>query len=258
VAPGFAASGSDEDNDSRDQAATDAEGAALRYLRYGSNEDMERAEAALCEDASPELTPSDLDDIRQSYDEALGGIERVDLETGDPVPSTEGIDIAGTVSYIYRGNQRHEEFLVTVQEKDGTYCVSNAVQAQEEEEPSSEGATGETIDPQALAADFLRSVVVDRDPQAATSLQCSAYTGITAQDLDAAIADWAATNGSTTGYLNSLEPADATGNAVTMFETEVRLDGELNIETFVFQIGVQGDCIASIEGGDDLMNASED
>lgn len=249
VAPGFAASGSEENADPRDQEATDAAGAAWSYLRYGSNQDLDRAEDALCDDASPELTPSDLDDIRQSYDEALGGIERVDLETGDPLASTDGIDIAGTVSYIYQGKQRHEEFIVTVQEDNGAYCVSNAVRTQEEE-PSSDATTGEAVDPQILVADFLRSIVVDREPQTAAAMQCDPYSGVTAQDLDAAIAEWAVANGPTTGYLNSLEPADT----ATMFEAEIKLDGDLKIETFAFQVVVQGDCIESLEGGDGLVD----
>lgn len=256
VAPGFAASGSDENEDPRDQEATDAEGAAWSYLRYGSNQDLDLAEDALCDDASPELTPSDLDDIRQSYDEALGGIERVDLETGDPVPSTDGIDIAGTVSYIYQGKQRHEEFIVTVQENDGSFCVSNATQPDDEpEQPSASDGTEQVVDPKTLAMDFLRAVVVERDVETAAEMQCNSYSGITAQDLDVAIADWTATNGSTTGYLNGLEPTDVVENVVTMFQAEIKLDGDMKIETFVFQLGVQGDCIASLEGGDGLVDA---
>jgi hypothetical protein len=256
VAPGFAASGDEDNVDARDQAATDAEGAALRYLRFGSDQDLDRAEAALCEEASPELTPSGLDGIRQSYDQELGGIERVDVAAGDPVPSTDGISIAGTVSYIYEGNQRHEDFLVTVQENDGTYCVSNAAPVQEEEPSTSadDGTTSEAVDPQELAADFLRTIVIDREPQTAAASQCSSFTGITAEDLDAAIAEWSTTNGSTTGYLNSLEPADSSESSITMFDVEVRLDGELNIETFAFVLGVQGNCVASMEGGEGLID----
>jgi hypothetical protein len=259
VAPGFAASGSDENADPRDQAATDAAGAAWSYLRYGSNEDLDRAEATLCDDASPELTPADLDAIRQIYADELGGITDVDVKTGDPVAAVDGIAIVGTVSFVSQGSQRHEEFTVTVQEQDGSYCVSNVTQPDDETgQPSEDDDTEQVLDSKTVAADFLRGVVVERDPQSATAMQCDAYSGITAQDLDSAIADWSATNGFTTGYLNSLEPADATGSSITMFETEVKLDGELNIETFAFQIGVQGDCIASLEGGDSLMDDSED
>jgi hypothetical protein len=141
---------------------------------------------------------------------------------------------------------------VTVQENDGTFCVTNTVQAQDEE-PSSAGTTGEAVDPQSLAADYLRAIVVDREPQAASALQCSSFSGIGAEDFDAAVADWSTTNGSTTGYLNSLEPAKSTESSITMFDAEVKLDGELNIETFAFQLGVQSDCVASLEGGDGLI-----
>lgn len=254
IAPAFAASGSEENQDPRDQAATDAEGAAWSYLRYGSNQDLDRAEAALCDDASPEISPSDLDAIRQSYADELGGITRVDVEVGDPVSSSDGITLAGTVSYISEGTQRHEEFTVTIQEHDGTYCVSNADQPGAEVPTATpdEGATQE-IDPQEVATDFLRAVVADRDPAAAEAMQCSAFTGITAQDLDDAIAEWVAVNGATTGYLNGISPAEAAG----AFETEIVLQGELNQESFTFQIAVEGDCVASLEGGDDLMNAAD-
>jgi hypothetical protein len=258
VAPGFAASGDEDNVDARDQEATDAVGAAWSYLKYGSDNDPDRAQATLCDDASPEQTPADLDDIRQTYDDQLGGIERIDLDIGDPMSLSEGIVIPGEVIYIYQGHQRHEDFLVTVQENDGTYCVSNAVQVQEEEpsasDDTSDGATSEAVDPQELAADFMRTIVIDREPQAAAALQCPSFTGITAEDLDAAIAEWSSTNGSTTGYLNSLEPAETSESSITMFDVEVRLDGELNIETFAFSLGVQGNCVASLEGGEGLID----
>jgi hypothetical protein len=253
VAPGFAASGSEENQDPRDQAVTDAVGAAWSYLKYGSDNDPDRAQATLCDDASPELTPADLDDLRQTYDSQLGGIERIDLDIGDPMPSSEGILIPGQVFYVYEGNQPSEDFTVTVQENDGTFCVSDTVLAREEE-PSSEESTGAAVDPETLAAEFLRAIVVDREPQTATNLQCASFSGITPADLEAAIADWATTNGQTTGYLNSLDPADAAENSVTMFEAEIKLDGELVIETFAFVVGVQGNCVASLEGGEGLID----
>ncbi|MCD0442294.1 hypothetical protein LO763_01470 [Glycomyces sp. A-F 0318] len=252
VAPGFAAGGSDEEGDSRDEPASTANNAAWRYLRYGSNEDADRAEASLCDDASPELTPADLDTIRQAYADELGGITRVDLETGDPVQSSDGIMVAGTVSYIYQGTQRHEDFVVTVQENDGSFCVSNATQPDDEaDQPSASEGTESAVDPKTVAADFLRAVVVERNPQAAIAMQCDSYSGITAQDLDAAIADWTATNGATTGYLNSLDSAEGP----MVFEAEIKLDGDLKIETFAFQLAVQGDCVESLEGGDGLVKA---
>jgi len=259
VAPGFAASGSDEDNDPRDEAATDAKGAAWSYLRYGSNQEPDRAEATLCEGASPELTPADLDQIRTSYSDELGGIADIDLETGDPVSSAEGITVAATVSYIYQGTQRHEDFMVTVQENDGTYCVSNATQVKDEgEQPSNGGGTEQPVDPETVATDFVRGIVVDRDAATGTAAQCTPFTGITAQDLDQAINDWAATNGAASGYLNSVEPADSPESSVTVYEIEVVLEGDLTQENFVFQVGVQGNCVASLEGGEDLMDGSED
>ncbi|MFB9658550.1 hypothetical protein ACFQS3_20135 [Glycomyces mayteni] len=254
IAPAFAASGNEENQDPRDETASSASNAAWRYLRYGASEDLDRAEAVLCDGAEPELAPGDLDAIRQSYADELGGITRVDVETGDPVPTSDGIAIAGTVSYVSEGTQRHEEFVVTVQEHGGTYCVSDANQPGPEVPTASpdEGASPE-VDFQEVATDFLRAVVADRNPATAEAMQCSAFTGITAQDLDDAIAEWVAVNGATTGYLNGISPADGVG----AFETEIVLQGELNQESFTFQIAVEGDCVASLDGGDALMNAAD-
>ena len=184
VAPGFAASGSGQNEDPRDEPATSASNAAWRYLRYGSDEDLDRSEATLCEGASPEVTPSDLDAIRQTYDDALGGITRIDLETQDPVALAEGSSVAGTVSYIYEGSQRHEEFQVTVHESDGAFCVSDAVQMQDDgETPSNGDGTAPTVDPEVLATTFLTHVVGNRDPLTAATSQCDSYTGITPEEL---------------------------------------------------------------------------
>ncbi|MDN3241315.1 hypothetical protein [Glycomyces tritici] len=253
AAPGIAASGNPENVDPRDEAATDAIGAALRYLSNGSNEDPERANAALCEDASPEVTTSDLDDIRQTHADDLGGITRVDLDAGDAVPTTDGIGVGITVFYIYDGKQQFEDFVVTVQEDDGTFCVSDAVLAAVEEEPSSDDATGEAVDPQALATDFLRTIVVEREPATAADFQCGSYTGVTPQDLDTAITEWAVSNGETTAFLNGAEPAETSGTSITNIEVEVSLEGDLNNETFVFVVAVQGDCVASLAGGEGLI-----
>lgn len=251
VAPGFAASGSQQNEDARDEPASSASNAAWRYLRYGSNEDLDRATAALCENAAPEVAPSDLEDIRRSYAETLGGIARVDVETEDPVPMAEGSSITGRVSYIYQGSQRHEDFVITVLESDGAFCVSDATQVQVEEPGSGDG-TGDAADPQTLATDFLRAIVVERDPAAASALQCTSFTGATPQDLDAAIDEWAALNGTVTAFINSIDPADSTESSTTSFEAEVSLQGDLSQEMFSFVVGVQKDCIATLEDRDGL------
>jgi hypothetical protein len=252
VAPGFAASGNPENQDPRDEAASSAKNAAWRYLRYGSNQDLERSEATLCDDALPEFTPNDLNDLRQTYADELGGITDIDLETGDPAPVSDGVAIAATLSYIFQGSQRHEEFIVTVQEADGAYCVSNAVRVLEEE-PSSGDGTGEAVDPQALATDFMRSIVNDRNPQAAAASQCADYTGTTPEEVDAAITEWSTTNGETTAFLNGVDPAESSETSITAYEVEVALEGDIAQESFVFVVGVQGDCVASLSGGDGLL-----
>jgi hypothetical protein len=209
IAPGFAASGSSEDEDPRDETPTTAESAAWSYLRYGSNDELNRAEAVLCEGASPEVTVDDLDAIRESYADQLGGISRIDLQTDDPVPALEGSTVSGTVEYIYEDHRRLEDFVVSVQEQDAGYCVSNAVRLSPDE-PSASGNSPEVVDPRALATDFLGSVVGGSDLEAAASLQCVSYSGISPEDLSQAISDWEAQNGEAAGYLTAVQPAEST------------------------------------------------
>jgi len=251
AAPGIAASGNPENVDPRDEAASSAKNAAWRYLRYGSNQDLERAEATLCEGASPELTPSDLDTIRQAYDEELGGMTRVDLETSDPVPSEDGSIVSGTVSYIHEATQRFEDFVVTVQEEDGAYCVSNTVRV-DDEDPGSGDGTGEIIDPETVAADFMRAIVVDREPTAAS--KCAGFAGdISPEDLDGAITEWATANGETTAFIDTIEPAESSETSVTAFNFDISLKAALNQETFSFTVAVQEGCVIKLSGGDGLM-----
>jgi hypothetical protein len=259
VAPGFAASGSEEAQDPRDDSATDAEGAALRYLRFGSSEDMDRAESTLCEDADPELTPAGLDAIRQSYAEELGGITDVSVSTEAPIIGADGAAFAGTVTYNSQGGRRFEYFVVTVQENNGTYCVSDAVRAQDEEpSPDETGGTGPAVDPGGLANDFLTIVVGNRDPETAADMQCDPDTGITAHDIDAAVTEWAAQNGFRSGTALGANQVESTESSITMLEAKIELKGDVSVEEFAFQIGVQGDCIASVEGGGSLMDSSGD
>jgi hypothetical protein len=252
VAPGFAASGNPENQDPRDEAASSAKNATNRYLRWGSDLDTDRAEAALCDDASPEVTPSDLDAIRQAYDDELHGITRIDATTGDPVSGSDGITVTGTVSYISDAKPVYEDFVVTVQEHDGEYCVSNAVRVQDDE-PTSDDSTGEAVDPETLATEFMRSIVKDRNPEAASTSQCDSFTGITPGELDSAITEWASTNGQTTAYVNGIDPTESSETSVTTFDVDVTLDGGLNVETFAFTVGVQENCVASLAGGDGLL-----
>jgi len=253
AAPGIAASGNPENVDPREEPITDAIGAAWSYLEYGSTEDLDLAEAAICEGASPEVTPSDLDDLRQTHDADLGGIERINVNVVDPVPVGDGTRLTGTVSYVYQGNQPSKDFFVTVQERDGVFCVSNAVSASEEEQPSPGEQTSEAVDPQELATEFMRTIVIQRNAQTASALQCATYTGITPEELDAAIAEWGATNGEPTTFLNEISPTESSETSITAFEIEVGLDGGLNLEYYPFVVGVQEDCISSLEGGDGLI-----
>jgi hypothetical protein len=255
VAPGFAASGSEENQDPRDDSATDAEGAALRYLRFGSSEDLDRAEATLCEDADPELTPTDLEAIRQSYVEELGGITDVSVSTDEPTITADGSAYPGTVTYNSQGGRRFEYFTVTVQENDGTYCVLDATHDEDEEpSPDDTGGTGPSVDPEGLANDFLTIIVGNRDPETAADMQCDPDIGITAQELYAAVAEWANENGWKSGIALGASQVESTESSITMLEAEIELTGDVSVEEFTFQVGVQGDCVATLEGGEGLID----
>ncbi|MEU6857650.1 hypothetical protein AB0B28_02050 [Glycomyces sp. NPDC046736] len=252
VAPGFAASGSTQNEDPRDEAATDAKGAALRYLRYGSNEDLDRASAALCDGASPELTPADLDAIRQGYAEQLGGITDVDPQLGEPVPADGSIVFTGTVDYVAESAQRTAEFIVTVQEDDGTYCVSDAVQVKEDPGPDTDGTSPEVEDPEVLANRYLTHIVGNRDTATASAMQCPAYSGITLEDLTAALDEWETKNGWRTGSSLGAESTTTEG-PVTVLTIEVELEGDIAVDRYTFEVGVQGNCVASLEGAEGLF-----
>jgi hypothetical protein len=254
VAPGFAASGNPDNVDPRDEPATDASGAALRYIRYGSNEDIDRADAALCQDASPELTPAEIDGIRQAFDEELGGITRTDFDAGEPSPVAGGTQFTITAAYIYQAQQQYQDFVVTVVEADGTYCVSDAA-LPEGDEPDAGDRTEEPVDPKATARDLMQAVVLDRDPAAAAEFQCppESYIGITPEALDAAITEWASANGPTEGAIDTINPTESSESSVTAFDFKITLKGELIRESFIFTVGVQGNCVALLEDVDGLI-----
>lgn len=249
-APAFASGGSDENIDPRDEAATDAPGAALRYLRFSSNGEASRAEDTVCDGAEPELTPSDLGEIRDGYSESLGGLSGVDVSSEDPVASEAGIVIEGTVFYISEGQRRSEVFSVTVQEDDGEYCVSDAVRVDEPGEPS-EGET--VVEPETIASEYLTQIFRHRDIGAAEEYQCDDYSGFEVGEVEQALTDWEVTNGDANAYLEGLpEPIEGTSGESDVLEAEVRLDGLVS-EIYVFEVAVQEDCVVSLEGGEGLM-----
>lgn len=261
-APAFASGGSDENIDPRDEAATDANGAVIRYLRYGSRGDSERADDAICEGATPQLSPEDLLEIRDHFAETAfdDDIPDIEVEPHDPVSSENGTSIPATVAYIPGGGgQRYAEFLVTIQESDGEYCVSDAVRT---DEPDDSGSTGPGVDPQTVATEYLRTIFVNPQEDKAEGYQCAGYDGLKFSEIEQGIADWEAANtaagGELESYLTGLPSplANASGES-EVFEAEVRLDG-LTSETFVFEVAVQGDCVASLTGGEGLIPSDED
>lgn len=249
-APAFASGGSGENIDPRDEAATDAPGAALRYLRFSSNGETSRAEDAVCDGSDPDLTPSDIDAIRDEYSETLGGLSGVDVSSEDPVTTEAGIVIEGTVFYVSEGQRRSEVFTVTVQEDDGEYCVSEAVRVNEPDDP---GQGEPTVEPETIASEYLTQIFRHRDSEAAEEYQCADYSGLEVGDVEQALTDWEIINGEANAYLEGLpEPVEGSTGESEVLEAEVRLDGLVS-ESYVFAVAVQEDCVASLDGGDGLI-----
>ncbi|THV30127.1 hypothetical protein [Glycomyces paridis] len=258
VAPGFAATGSPEDEDPWEADATDAKGAAWSYLVAGSSGDLKDADNVLCADASPEVKPSDLNSISEDYAKELGGAPRIDASTGDPISVAAGVSITGTVSYNYRNERRFEEFMVTVQEFDsGKFCVSDAVRTASQE-PSSDDSSTEVGDPALIANDYMTQIVGNRDVTAATEMQCDSFFGIMAVQLNSVIGEWETENGWRSGYSLGAVENENSETSATIFDVSIKLEGEIAVETFDFIVGVQGDCVSSVEGGEGLVAGPED
>ncbi|GAB3994476.1 hypothetical protein GCM10029992_08970 [Glycomyces albus] len=251
-APGFASGGGDENTDPRDEAPTDPINAAGRYLRLGTSGDTDRAEAVVCADSEPEVTPANLLEIRDEYSEALDGLSRTDVSTEEPLATGDSFTINGTVSYVSEGQRRSEVFTVTVQGSDGEYCVSNAIRVNEPDDPEQGEAA---VEPETIASEYLTQIFRHRDIGAAEEYQCADYNGLEVSDIERAVTDWEVTNGDANGYLEGLpEPVEGTPSGAGVLEVEVRLDGLVS-EAFVFEVAVQEDCVSSLSGGEGLMPA---
>jgi hypothetical protein len=250
VAPGFAASGNPENEDSRDQGATDAEGAALRYLGNASKEDLDRASAALCSDASPEVTPEELAGYRTSIGESNDGVEDIEVST-KPVIGSNGLIFAAEIKYVTGKEPVFRDFTVTVEQEGDYFCVADATSSQQDE-PSTD-ATTVAPDPVAVANSFITTIVGNRDSATATDMQCEPYKGYTARDLDAAVEAWAERYGWRTGSSLGAVQVESAETGVTMFNVGVKLEGDGAVEEYEFLVGVQGDCVASVAGGEGLI-----
>lgn len=234
-----------EDTDPRDQSPTSAEAAAMAYLRYGSIEEPDRTESVLCEGASPAVSPADLAEIRDDYADELGGITGIDVSSNTPVTAEDGILVEARVTYISTGVQRHENLTVTVQELGDEFCVSDAAQS-DQTDPSSSASN-----PEDIAAHFVGS-----DPEEAQELQCATYAGLTPDEVNQAISDWESQNGEGYAYVSTVVPAAEAGpDVATVFDVELVLQGDFAREAFTFVVTVEGNCVASMEGGEGLISS---
>ena len=252
VAPGFASGGGEEETRTRDQPATDEINAASRYLRFGSDGDTERAAEVLCDDAVPEVTAAELVDLRVSYEEELGSYPEIEVETGLPTITAKGVDIDATISYIAGNSFREERFGVSVRTGGGSYCVSHVFR----HEPAREG-TGVDPDPQELAAKYLSAVFVTRDLVNASGYQCSGYKGPGPEEISDAFVGWEMLFGTATA-VQSFEGDPMSSDGKTVVPMSVKLSSGQAVESFSFEVTVDGDCVAALSEDGTLLGLSGD
>ncbi|MCH7229360.1 hypothetical protein L0U85_00560 [Glycomyces sp. L485] len=251
IAPGFASGGSSAATDVRDQPATDEINAASRYLRFGSDDDVDRAEQVLCDGASPGVKPADLVELRAFYEEELGSYPETEVKTELPEMTAQGAEVDATISYIAGNSFREESFSVTVKESDGDFCVTQAVRhEQEQDEPGSAG------DPQELAARYLSAVFVARNIEAAAGHQCREYEGVEPRELSDALSDWEVLFGEASA-IQSFDGDPVTSTGSTVVPMSVELSSGRAVETFSFEVTVEGDCAAALSGGEALLETSD-
>lgn len=253
MAPGFASGGDEGETDARDQPATDEINAASRYLRFGSDGDTDRAEEVLCDDAEPEVTIDELVDLRDSYEEELGSYPETEIRTDLPTITGKGVDIGATVSYIAGNSFREEQFMVSVRTDGNSYCVSQVVRS----EPGEDETGAAAVDPQELAAKYLSAVFVVRDLASASGYQCAEYDGPKPEELDGALSEWEALSGEATA-IQSFDGDPATSGTQTVVPMSVELSSNRAIESFSFEVMVEGDCVVALSGGEALLNPAED
>ncbi|WP_157930818.1 hypothetical protein [Glycomyces xiaoerkulensis] len=251
MAPGIASGGDTEEADARDEAPITPRQVAARYLEAGLDGESDRAQAALCDDATPQVLEADLIELRAEYEEELGSYPEVEVGTDEPVNSDSGMEVGSTISFIGETVVR-DEFTVTVLATGSSYCVVEVDRNSElaDEETSS---TPESIEPRSLAAEFLSSILAERDLDAATALQCEGYTGIVPRELIDAVVAWESSHG-----VASVD--QSTGNAMAGTGSNWTVPIEANLvsgfnETFGFEVGIDADlgCVSSLEGGEGLV-----
>lgn len=250
MVPSFASGVAEAERPARDQESLDAISAARRYLVGGTSEDLKHAERQLCTDAEPEVTPNDLDDLRQSFSEGRG-VTDVEVTTEDPTDVDGQPTVLVTVKIVSKSNQVYHYFNVATREDDGIFCVLNAVEAEPEGAP-------EVEDDWQVATDYLNVIFQDRKPTLAGEFQCEDFSGADLQELDDAISDWITENGEPTRIL---EPADLEGKeteAGVAFSYSVIFDGDLSDESFSFEVTVKDGCITELAGDTALLGSADD
>ncbi|WP_199034196.1 hypothetical protein [Glycomyces salinus] len=250
-APAFASGGGNDATDPRDEAPPTATSAAWSYLRYGTNGETERAQRIVCDGANQGLTPADLQTLRDeiSADYLEGRTPDLDVSIDESSAVEEGYSIKVTVFYV-SGRQEPRTFIVTVQGvNDEEYCVSDVALS---DESANDGESVED-DPEQTASDYLALLLGARDAEPAIAAQCDPYKGVDPDELVEAISEWEAQNGASTGYVVDTELTEASDENLSIIKVEAALEGDFQTLDLTFEVGVQPDCVNSLEGGDELM-----
>ncbi|HEU5127796.1 MAG TPA: hypothetical protein VFU12_07400 [Glycomyces sp.] len=247
VAPGFASGGGEEETDVRDQAPTTPRQAVARYLEAGLGGDSGRVEDALCDDASPEVSESELVALRSEYEEQ----PEIEISTSEPVGSATGMEVAAQVSFI-GASIFYEDFTVTVLATGDSYCVDQVTAVDSEDD----GPVTE-VDPQDQAARFLSAVFTVRDVEAASGYLCEEFEGSGPEALASGLNSWEARLGESTA-VQGFEGDPVSSPTGTTVPMSVELSSGQAVESFSFEITVEADCVSAVSGGEALLDPPED
>ncbi|WP_026928796.1 hypothetical protein [Glycomyces tenuis] len=233
--------------------ATDLAG---QYLRFGSDGDPEQAEEALCEGASPEVTPAELVELRESHAAAFDG-ETLDvrLSTGS-AEYTDGtdVDVDAVLTYTAGDHRPVEEaFVASLRVEGEEYCVFDVVSTGPPE-PT-------TDDVVAATTDFLYALFDEEDAARAAEWQCPEYSGMDLEAVVAAIQEFEEPDsGSSVLYLVTTPSGTDAGSGLTMFEVEVTFSDPTAYPPappVATELVVDGDCVAEYSGASGPLEGAD-
>lgn len=239
VGPGVVEGGSGTER-AIDQPPVDVSHAADRYLTYSlDRDDISPAEAVVCEGSTPDLAPTDLQDIREEY-QGEGPRPQVNLEQVNLTDSAPYAFVDYNVGLVFNGRTETLEVQLSILHNGDEFCV---VDAEEDSDTSTEGGNGSggEFDTRSSAVDFVSAIFSRNEVEDAEALLCEAYEGPAPQEVRA-FHEERSTDPTSQGARSFGEASSDSVDEVI----EVALDVTEGSVTFRFEFIFEDDCIAEI------------